>query len=197
LIQKIHVIIGVTIFLFVGIFTNSFEQAWAQDSESFAEDFFDDPISFFHPEDGKGFEFLLFIIGIAIYSLFVWYFYRFISRRNLLPKSFFPISFDRNIPKVKIAGYVVAYVLLFPALIFVWFTVLSFFVFLIAKDMPFNVAIFVSMAIIGVVRILSYYREDAAKEVAKMIPYAILSFLLMLIQIFSQKSNLVQYRIFS
>jgi hypothetical protein len=44
--------------------------------------------------------------------------------------------------------------------------------------MPFNIAIFVSMAIIGVVRILSYYREEAAKEVAKMIPYAILSFLL-------------------
>ena len=44
--------------------------------------------------------------------------------------------------------------------------------------MPFDIALFVSMAIIAVVRILSYYREEAAKEIAKMIPYAILSFLL-------------------
>jgi len=39
-------------------------------------------------------------------------------------------------------------------------------------------AIFVSMAIIAVVRILAYYREDASKEIAKMIPYAILAFFL-------------------
>ncbi len=162
--------------IFLSIFI--IDQAWAQESESFAEDFFDDPISFFHPEDGKGFEFFLFIIGIAIYSLFVWYFYRFISRRDLLPKSLLPVTHDRNISKVKTVGYVAAYAVSFPTIIFIWFTVLSFFVFLIAKDMPFNVAIFVSMAIIGVVRILSYYREEAAKEVAKMIPYAILSFLL-------------------
>jgi len=44
--------------------------------------------------------------------------------------------------------------------------------------MPFEIAIFISMAVIGVVRILSYYREAAASEIAKMIPYAILSFLL-------------------
>jgi hypothetical protein len=162
--------------IFFSIF--SIDQAWAQDSESFAEDLFDDPVSFFHPDGGKGFTFFLFIIGIAIYSLFVWHFYRFISKRNLLPKSFRPITEGRKIPKIKIAGYIAAYGVLFPTLIFIWFTVLAFFVFLIAEDMPFNIAIFVSMAIIGVVRILSYYREEAAKEVAKMIPYAILSFLL-------------------
>jgi len=44
--------------------------------------------------------------------------------------------------------------------------------------MPMFLAIFVSMSIIAVVRILSYYREDASKEIAKMIPYAILAFFL-------------------
>jgi hypothetical protein len=34
------------------------------------------------------------------------------------------------------------------------------------------------MSIIAVVRIISYYREDAAREIAKMIPYAILAFFL-------------------
>jgi hypothetical protein len=71
-----------------------------------------------------------------------------------------------------------AYLVIFPAITFVWFIVLAFFVFLISKDMPFEVALFVSMSIIAVVRILSYYKEAASSEIAKMIPYAILSFLL-------------------
>jgi hypothetical protein len=124
------------------------------------------------------FGFLLFVIGIGIYSLFVWYFYRFISKRDVLPKSFYPVSFEKNVSKVKTLGYVALYVFAFPAIIFVWFIVLAFFVFFVSKEMPFEIAIFISMAIIAVVRILAYYREEAAKEIAKMIPYAILAFLL-------------------
>jgi len=56
--------------------------------------------------------------------------------------------------------------------------VLAFFVFFISKEMPFEISLFVSMTVIAVVRILAYYREDAAKEIAKMIPYALLSFFL-------------------
>jgi hypothetical protein len=41
------------------------------------------------------------------------------------------------------------------------------------------------LAIIGVVRILTYYREEAAKEVSKMIPYAILSFFLTSLAVFA------------
>jgi hypothetical protein len=169
-------ILGIMIILFIGI---SFEQAWAQDSESFGRCLFDEPFSFFQ-SDGKGFVFLLFIIGIAIYSLFVWHFYRFISKRDLFPKLFYVFSErkEENLSIAKRIGFGSAYVVAFPFMIFIWFTVLAFFVFLISQEMPFEIAIFVSMAIIGVVRILSYYREEAAKEVAKMIPYAILSFLL-------------------
>ena len=169
-------IIRVTIILFGIIFltVNSFEQAWAQDS-TFAKDLIE---STFLSEDSKIFPFLLFVIGIAIYSLFVWYFYRFISKRDFLPKLFYPIS-SRKITQPKIVAlYGVGYIVAFPIITFVWFIVLAFFVFLISKDMPFEIALFVSMAIIAVVRILSYYREEAAKEIAKMIPYAILSFLL-------------------
>jgi len=155
-------------------------QAQAQDSKSLGEGLFDEPFSFLQP-DGSGFKFLLFVIGIAIYALFVWYFYRFISKRDLFPKLFYVISYKKeegHLSKAKLVGFAAVYIVTFPLIIFVWFTVLSFFVFLIAEGMPFFIAIFSSMAIIATVRILSYYREDAAKEVAKMIPYAILSFLL-------------------
>ena len=168
----------VILFAVVLIPINSFEQSWAQEPESFGEGILKDPTSLFNP-DQRGFAFLLFIIGVAIYALFVWYFYRFISKRDLFPKIFYRFSYHKKKDNIiKKIGFAAAYFFAFPVMIFVWFIVLAFFVFLIGEDMPFHVAIFVSMAIIGVVRILSYYREDAAKEVAKMIPYAILSFLL-------------------
>ena len=151
----------------------SSEQSWAQDStlsEGLVQKLFS--------EESKVVPFFLFIIGIGIYSIFVWYFYRFISKRDCLPAFFYPLSVKHKpeIKKIVIAS--ISQAVVFPIIIFVWFIVLAFFIFLISKEMPFEIALFVSMAIIAVVRILSYYREDAAKEVAKMIPYAILSVLL-------------------
>jgi len=166
--------IAIIVFGVFFISVDSFEQAWAQDS-TFAQDLIE---STFLSEDSKIFPFLLFVIGIAIYSLFVWSFYHFISKRDFLPKSFYPASVgDMAKPKLLVLCGA-AYLVIFPAITFVWFIVLAFFVFLISKDMPFEVALFVSMSIIAVVRILSYYKEAASSEIAKMIPYAILSFLL-------------------
>jgi len=166
--------IAIIVFGVFFISVDSFEQAWAQDS-TFAQDLIE---STFLSEDSKIFPFLLFVIGIAIYSLFVWSFYHFISKRDFLPKSFYPASVgDMVKPKLLVLSGA-AYLVIFPAITFVWFIVLAFFVFLISKDMPFEVALFVSMSIIAVVRILSYYKEAASSEIAKMIPYAILSFLL-------------------
>jgi hypothetical protein len=182
-------LVQITIIIFgvVLISTNSFELSWAQDPESFGKGVLEDPISFFHPEE-RGFAFLMFIIGIAIYSLFVWYFYRFISQRDLFPRLFsliFRHKQDENPSKIMHVVFAAAYAILFPLVIFLWFVPLSFFLFLIGENMPFQMALFVSLAIIGVVRILTYYREEAAKEVSKMIPYAILSFFLTSLAVFA------------
>ena len=166
--------IAIIVFGIFFISVDSFEQAWAQDS-TFAQDVIE---STFFSEDSKIFSFLLFVIGIAIYSLFVWSFYHFISKRDFLPKSFYPTSVGDMVKPKHLVLSGAAYIVIFPAITFVWFIVLAFFVFLISKDMPFEIALFVSMSIIAVVRILSYYREVAASEIAKMIPYAILSLLL-------------------
>ena len=165
--------IGILFFVIL-ISLNSLEPAWAQE-ESLANSLLENSI--FSGDSNVG-TFLIFVIGIAIYALFVWYFYRFISKRNLLPKFFYPLSTEQSISKIKLAGYVATYVGAFPLIVFVWFIVLAFFVFFISKEMPFEISLFVSMTVIAVVRILAYYREDAAKEIAKMIPYALLSFFL-------------------
>jgi len=79
--MKINLRLAQIVIIIFGVFFISvdlFEQAWAQDS-TFAQDLIE---STFLAEDSKIFQFLLFVIGIAIYSLFVWSFYRFISKRD-------------------------------------------------------------------------------------------------------------------
>ena len=166
--------------IIAAIFSSMFiiDQAWAQNSESIGEGFFEDPASLFLKHDGSGITFLLFVIGIAIYALFVWYFYRYISKRDLFPKFFYILEKEEKSTKTKLVIFAGIYIFSFPIIIFLWFTVLAFFVYMIAEEMPMYLAIFVSMSIIAVVRILAYYREEAAKEIAKMIPYAILAFFL-------------------
>ena len=164
--------------LIVAIFLSIFliDQVQAQEIESLEKDFVEDPVAFFSL-DGRGIQFVFFLTGIALYAMFVWHFYQFISRRDLIP--LFYLKHDEGkTSKTRVGMYIAAYVVLFPSIIFVWFSVLGFFIFIIAQEMPIQIAFFISMAIIGVVRIMTYFREEIAKDVAKMIPLAILSLFL-------------------
>ncbi len=177
-------ILGVILFGVIIISMISFEQAWAANSTTLKE-ISENPVESFLTPDGTGVAFLAFIVGIAIYSLFVWYFYRFISKRDLFPKLFYVVENESEVSKTRKIIYAAIYVVSFPVIIFFWFSVLAFFIYIIAEGMPLYIAIFVSLTIIAVVRIISYYREDAAKEIAKMIPYAILSFVLTSVAIYA------------
>lgn len=162
--------------LMVFLSTFTIDQIYAQEKDSLEAKFMENPVEFYNVE-GRGMAFLLFIAGVAIYSIFVWYFYRFISRRELIPIRLLQGK-DGKLSIKSIIKYSIAYVTLFPLIIFVWFFVLGYFIFIVAQDMPIHLSFFISMAIIGVVRIVAYFKEEASKEVAKMIPYAMLSIFL-------------------
>ena len=159
----------------------SVQQAWAQsDNSEIITDSTNDsvqrPIDFLQ-DFGKLQSFLMFIGGISLYVIFVWFFYRTLSRRELIPRFYLDEEDDVKYRR-KLVLYILAYVLVFPAIIFVFFSLLAYFLFIISIDFPMNLALFVSLTIIAVTRIVSYYKEDAAKEIAKMIPYALLAFFL-------------------
>jgi hypothetical protein len=48
----------------------------------------------------------------------------------------------------------------------------------LSKDLPFDLIMFVSMALIGVIRITSYFKEELARDVGKTIPFAMLGMFL-------------------
>lgn len=135
------------------------------------------------------FDLALYILGMAVYAIFVWHFYRFIARREIVPICPSWRTKEGKISPAKIGGYIAGHVLLFPLIIWVWFIVYSFFMFILAKDMTLGVILLVSISVIGATRMTSYYKEDLAKDVGKLLPFALLGIFLTSSAFFSETSN--------
>jgi len=102
---------------------------------------------------------------IAIYSVVIYHFYRFISRRD---------CFKQSQKKHSTAVNFLKYFLLFPFIAIIFFIGFSLMLLFLAKDISVDVVLSTSFAIIIAIRITSYYTEDLSKDVAKMLPFALL-----------------------
>ena len=72
--------------------------------------------------------------GMVLYSFFVWKFYRFVSRREIIPINIEKYSSKGTRSPFKIGAYIASYVLLFPFFLFLWFFVYSFFIYFLARE---------------------------------------------------------------
>jgi len=130
----------------------------------------------------------LYMIGMVVYAIFIWHFYRFISKREIIP-----IKFNRDESKtkksVKIATYAASHAFLFPLIISVWFLVYAFFMFILSKEMPTGVIFLIAITVIGATRITSYYKEDLAKDLGKLLPFALLGVFLTSSSLYADTSN--------
>ena len=109
------------------------------------------------------------VIGIAIYSVIIWHFYRYIARRDCFKLS--------NCRYPKLVGFL-KYFFLFPFVAFVFFIGFVLLMFFITRDLETEVVVTTAFAIILAIRITAYYSEDLSKDVAKMLPFALLGIFL-------------------
>ena len=120
---------------------------------------------------------LFFTIIIVIYAVFVYFFYRFLAKKNLihLNLSKFNTSDHPGASKIwNIFLYILEYIIILPILTFVWFTVLSVFILVLARGVDVSIILILSAALIASVRITAYITEDLSKDLAKMIPFTLL-----------------------
>jgi hypothetical protein len=107
-----------------------------------------------------------FILMISLYSIIIWHFYRFLSRRDCF--SFHHSFHPRIINMLK-------YMFCFPFVAFIFFIGLSFMLLFITKDYDISILLTTAFAYVAAVRIVSYYSEDLARDLSKMLPLAILA----------------------
>lgn len=119
--------------------------------------------------EGQILPLLIYALIIGIYGIFVLYFYKSISKRNL-----FKFKVERNSRAAAVTKYLLKYIIIFPLLTFIWFSVLTVIMFFLSKSQSTSTILLLSMAVIAASRIAAYIREDAAMEIAKILPLAVL-----------------------
>jgi hypothetical protein len=116
-------------------------------------------------------------IGMVIYGIFIWNFYRFLARREMIPLHLKKYQTDGK-KITSIIVYVFKYVIVFPLVVLIWFIVYSTFLFFMAPDISTEHVFLIVISLVVTVRISAYYKEDLSKDFAKLIPFALLGIFL-------------------
>ena len=136
-------------------------------------------ISSLFPEPYKSYLILgIFILLISIYSIFVWKFYRFLAKRDLLELNLNQYN-NSDHPFLKkffeVLLFIAEYIIILPVVVFFWFFVISIILLLLAKEHSISNILLISATMVGAIRISAYYNEDLSKDLAKLFPLTVLA----------------------
>jgi hypothetical protein len=115
---------------------------------------------------------------IVIYAVFVFYFYRFLAKKNIIELNLNQYNQYSNPILIKVFAtlfYIIEYLILLPILTFFWFAILAVLTLILAKGLTINMVLLLSAALVAAVRITAYITEDLAKDLAKMLPFTLLA----------------------
>ncbi len=133
----------------------------------------------------------LFIIGMTIYSIFIFKFYRFLGRKDIFEldlQKYANQKFSGLKKFFRVILYVIQYLVLFPLFVFIWFAVISLLLMLLGKEQTASQILLISMALVATIRVAAYYHEELSNEIAKMLPFALLGVFLIDISFFKLDS---------
>ncbi|MFH0971383.1 MAG: hypothetical protein V1835_02340 [Candidatus Micrarchaeota archaeon] len=132
---------------------------------------------------------LILTFGIAIYAAIVGTFYNFLSRRVLFEldseKRGGLLGFILSLGHVAIFFF--KYTLMFPAITFIYFVLISTFLFLLSRTAELETVFLLSISLVSAIRLLAYYKEEIAVDLAKMLPLALLGVLIVEPTLFSKE----------
>lgn len=141
-------------------------------------------INFINPSPGFEKVILVFTLSliIALISVFIWKFYKTLSKRDFIKLDLKRYNRSDNPIFGKVGAiflYIIEYIVIMPFLIFIWFSALSIILLLISDGSAVSDILVVTAAMVAAIRILSYYEQEIAIDVAKMFPFITLSMFLL------------------
>ena len=118
---------------------------------------------------------ILYTIGMAVYAIFIWHFYKFIGRRDIFKWDTEKFARASGFGRLGQAGlYFAKYLVAYPVLVFVWFGVFSTFMFVLGQNIDTQHVLLISFALVTSIRVMAYYSEELSYDVAKLVPLALL-----------------------
>ena len=146
--------------------------------------------SILHPDSNVFVPLLFFTAVIVIYGVFVYYFYKYLARKNIIVLNLNKYNRSEHPGLMKFLAfifYVVEYIIILPILTFFWFVVFAIFLLMLARGLEVSTILIISAALIASVRITSYISGKLSQDLAKMIPFTILALSLTTPDFFSIK----------
>ena len=123
----------------------------------------------------------IYVLGMSIFAIFVFKFYRFVAARDIFELDlarYEGLSFRGVRSLFHLVLYVVRYLVLFPVFAFFWFAVLTVILAFLSKEQTFSETLLIALVTVSAIRVTAYYKEDLARDLAKILPFAVLSALL-------------------
>ena len=119
----------------------------------------------------------IYVAGMVIYSVFIFKFYRFISRRDIF--EFDLNKYEQGRHKairalLHAVFYLFKYLVVFPFIAFFWFAVLGVLLLFLSKNQTIANVLLLSMAVVSAIRVTAYYNQDLSSDLAKILPFALL-----------------------
>ena len=119
-----------------------------------------------------------YVLGMAVYAIFIFKFYRFIAGRDIFTLDLskndnvaFPVVWDI----IFLLWYVARYVILFPAFALFWFAVLTLMLAFLSENRDLSEILLIALATVSTIRISAYYNEELSRDLAKILPFAVLA----------------------
>jgi hypothetical protein len=113
------------------------------------------------------------LLEMVIYSIFIFKFYRFLSSRDIIKVDYSRYS-NVGLRFIRWIGYLLQNIFLFPVIVFFWFAILAMLLGFLGKHQTTESILLVSIALVSAIRIAAYYSEDLSRDLAKMLPFALL-----------------------
>jgi len=130
------------------------------------------------PESLKFIPALFFIsVSIALYSIFIWVFYRFLAEKDVLKldlKKYNVYKHEALVKFFRVFLYIIEFIIISPIVIFIWFSIFSIFIIILAKELEVGSVILICAALISAIRICAYFKEELSRDIAKLIPLTLL-----------------------
>jgi len=122
---------------------------------------------------------LMFFTAIIVgYAIFVYYFYRYLAKKNLIDLNFEQYNQYSNPTLIKffaVIFYIAEYIILLPILTSFWFTTFAVLILVLSEGIPAAGILLISAALVASVRITAYLSENLSKDLAKMLPFTLLA----------------------
>ncbi len=135
----------------------------------------------------------VYVLGMAVYAIFVFKFYRFVASRDMFNmdlSKYEESRFQWVRVFLHIVLYVGKYIILFPVFAFFWFAVLTLILAFLSKGQSFSDVLLTALATVGAIRVAAYYNEDLSKDLAKILPFAVLGIFLIDASFFTVSESL-------